>query len=85
MICDDLPNKITGRWPVCEGTIVGWYDGYRGKGAAMIQVGDETKGYDIRNLNILEGEMVGSLFGWLITEASPAFWSIRKTAIGCAR
>lgn len=59
LICDDLPNKITGRWPVCEGTIVGWYDGYRGKGAAMIQVGDETKGYDIRNLNILEGEMVG--------------------------
>ena len=59
-ICDDLSNKITGRWPVCEGTIVGWYDGYRGKkGSAMIQVGDKTKGYDIRNGNIQEGELVG--------------------------
>lgn len=59
-LCGELPNKITGRWPVYEGTIVGWSDGYRGqKGAAMIQVGAKTKGYNIRNRTIQKGEMVG--------------------------
>ena len=60
ILCEDLPNKITGNWSVCEGTILEWHRGYRGqKGAAMIQVGDVIKGYDIRNLTIQEGEMVG--------------------------
>lgn len=59
-LCSDLPNKITGNWPVCEGTILEWHRGYRGqKGAAMIQVGDKIKGYNIRNGNIQEGEMIG--------------------------
>ena len=51
----------------------------------MIQVGDETKGYDIRNLNILEGEMVGVTVWMAYNRGVPAFWSIRKTAIGCAK
>ena len=60
ILCEDLPNKITGNWSVCEGTILEWQRGYRGqKGAAMIQVGDVIKGYDIRNLTIQEGEMIG--------------------------
>ena len=55
----DLPNRITGDWPIYEGTIVGWHIGYRGSESAMIQIGDETKGYDLRNANIHNGDMVG--------------------------
>lgn len=59
-LCGELPGKITGSWPICEGTIQGWYRGYRGsKGSAMIEVEGETKGYDILNGRIQEGEMVG--------------------------
>lgn len=58
-MCGELPNRITGRWPICEGTIVGWSDGYRGSSSAMIQVGETTKGYRIRNWDIRRGEMVG--------------------------
>lgn len=57
---EELPGKITGSWPICEGTIQGWYRGYRGaKGSAMIEVEGETKSYDILNGRIQEGEMVG--------------------------
>ena len=57
---EELPGKITGSWPICEGTIQGWHRGYRSsKGYAMIEVEGETKGYDILNGRIQKGELVG--------------------------
>lgn len=57
---EELPEKITGSWPICEGTILDWNRGYKGsKGAAMIEVDGEIKGYDILNGRIQEGELVG--------------------------
>lgn len=54
-LCEELSYKITGNWPVQEGTIVGWCFGYcGGKGS----VRDIVKGYHIRNRNIQKGEMV---------------------------
>ena len=58
--CNNLPNKITGGWPVREGVITDWGRGYRGsKGSALIQMEDGSEWFHILNGNIMEGEMVG--------------------------
>lgn len=59
-IYGDLPNKITGNWPVYEGTIVEWVDGARWtQDYTHIQNGEDMKSFRLQNRNIRYGDMIG--------------------------
>ena len=56
----ELPKKIMGNWPIYQGTIVGYSEGYKSSlGYTEIQNGTETRSFRIKNAYGQQGHMIG--------------------------